>query len=212
MNRQVLFILATIVAAAVVLFVFFQSPTKPNIQISDQAQQATSSQSSSVAIHYEKKLPQQKIAKQEPTSQTIPPQTVVPPKTEQEEMLTDNEGNLYIESEPKIKEYIQNNGYKKVAATPDEKIEIYAKNPPTPQEENSLMPPMMPTIISLTAPNGEKINAVVKNDIIRSNRSILIVKKDKNIAAEVELQPSEQNGQNPENKKLQILTPPQIGK
>lgn len=211
MNKQTLFITAAIVAAAAVLFVLFQSPTKPNIQISEQAQQTSSSQSSSVAIHYEKKIAKTKKPKQEVSQHTSLPPKTTPPQTNQEEMLTDSEGNLYIESAPKIKEYIQSNGYQKVAATPDEKIEIYAKNPPESQPQNSLMPPMMPTIISLTAPNGEKINAVVKNDIIRSNRSILIVKKDKNIAAEVELQPQE-NQQSSQTNTLQILTPPQIGK
>jgi len=115
-----------------------------------------------------------------------------------------------------IEQIIEDEGYQRVDEE-DKPVQIYVKNLPQ-KEDESFIPPMMPSIITVTYPDKKRKSIVVKSSILQNNKKILVVEKDRdnNIkeAVEVPLKVDEtkESSQQKKDKDITILTPPQIGK
>ncbi len=123
-----------------------------------------------------------------------------------------------IVSEKKIKEFIEENGLKKVSKS--KKSVIYVKNIPQKQDD-TLLPPMMPAIVQVKVEN-KKMAVALDSKVLKANDTIFIEKDNNKGEKElvevpiknVDMQ-SEQDGdmtdQQESDNKVEIMLPPAIG-
>jgi len=179
-------IITVATAAAIVLAVFFISNQSEEITISAPK---TNMQSKKQPLN----TPSQKTA--EELEIKINP---APKKTEKKETTnTQHSKNKSIENNTQeYKEYIKTHNYKPLKISKD--VTVYVKNIPE-KEENSFIPPMVPTVMQVKIEN-KKIPIVLDTKTVQANKEIFVEKDDKIV--KVNLQPQE---------KEEILTPPAIG-
>ena len=139
----------------------------------------------------------------------------------------------FVESEKEVEKIIVEKGLQKItppstsSTSTKSKYSIYAKNSydQIDEEKYRNLPPMMPTIITVTTPKGEKYSVVADSKIVQNNDKIYISKNDSNGKPKTLLevpvkkdviqdditdeQTSEQNSQSGET--IKLIAPPAIG-
>ncbi len=141
---------------------------------------------------------------------------------------------LFSQKQEEIQKIITEKGLQKVVppnrqeSAKPQKFSIYAKNSydQIDEEKYQNLPPMVPTIITVTTPKGEKYSVVADSKIVQNNDKIYISKNDSNgnpktllevpthkdNGSNSEPQNNEQSAQNNQNQEnIKLIIPPAIG-
>ena len=151
---------------------------------------------------------------------------------DKEQVISQEQETSFVEGEKEAEKIIVEKGLQKVVSpslnsAAKSKYSIYAKNSydQIDEEKYRNLPPMMPTIITVTTPKGEKYSVVADSKIVQNNDKIYISKNDSSGKPETLLevpvnketskdeatdeQTSEQNSQSDET--IKLIAPPAIG-
>lgn len=215
-------IITAATAAAIVLAVFFISNQSEEITISapkthmQSKKQPLNTPSQKTAEELEIKI--NKTPKKTEKKETINTQYTEDKSIENNTVKNTEKPEYANEETPaekipenktqEYKKYIKTHNYKPLKISKD--VTVYVKNIPE-KEENSFIPPMVPTVMQVKIEN-KKIPIVLDTKTVQANKEIFVEKDDKIV--KVNLQPQEKeeiNLNENEEKKTEIITPPAIG-
>ena len=141
---------------------------------------------------------------------------------------------LFTQKQQEVQKIITENGLQKVVppnrqeSAKPQRFSIYAKNSydQIDEEKYQNLPPMVPTIITVTTPKGEKYSVVADSKIVQNNDKIYISKNDSNgnpqtllevpthkdNSSNSEPQNDEQSAQSSQKQEnIKLIMPPAIG-
>lgn len=141
---------------------------------------------------------------------------------------------LFTQKEEEVQKIIMEKGLQKVVppnrqeSAKPQRFSIYAKNSydQIDEEKYRNLPPMVPTIITVTTPKGEKYSVVADSKIVQNNDKIYISKNDSNgnpqtllevpthkdMDSNSETQNDEQSAQSSQKQEnIKLIMPPAIG-
>ena len=141
---------------------------------------------------------------------------------------------LFTQKQQEVQKIITENGLQKIVppnrqeSAKPQRFSIYAKNSydQIDEEKYQNLPPMVPTIITVTTPKGEKYSVVADSKIVQNNDKIYISKNDSNgnpqtllevpthkdNSSNSEPQNDEQSAQSSQKQEnIKLIMPPAIG-